>query len=73
MNWLIKETYGDIFGLVDYFTEYAWLQGETVEDMWWGLLFKKELWPYYYISRSVEGEPILLLRAGACTRVCTKV
>jgi len=30
-----------------------------------GLLLKKQLWHHYYISRSVEGEPILLLRAGA--------
>jgi len=41
------------------------LHGETAKDMWWGLLLKKELRPHYYISRSVEGELILLLRAGA--------
>jgi len=64
MKWgpLIKETYGDTIVPVDYFTE---LHDETAEDMWWGLLFKKELRPHYYISRSVEGKPILLLRAGA--------
>jgi len=31
---------------------------------WWGLLFKKELWPHYYVSRLVEGESILLPRVA---------
>jgi len=65
MKWgaLIKETYGDTIAPVDYFNEEL-LLGETAKNMWWGLLFKKELRPHYYISRSVEGEPILLPRAA---------
>jgi len=64
MKWgaLIKENYGNTIVPVDYFTE---LHGETIKDMWWELLFKKKLRPHYYISHSLEGEPILLLRAGA--------
>jgi len=64
MKWgaLIKETYSDTICLVDYFTEGP--LGETVKNMWWRLLFEKEQWPHYYISRSVEGKPILLPRAA---------
>jgi len=57
MNWgpLIRETYGDIIGSIDYLTKYArcLLQSKTTEDMWRGLLFKKELEHHYYINRSV--------------------
>jgi len=47
MKWraLIKETYGDTIGPVNYFNEKL-LHDETAKDMWWGLLFKKELWPH---------------------------
>jgi len=47
MNWgaLIRETYGDIINSVGYFTNSATciLKSKTIEDMWRGLLFTKEL------------------------------
>jgi len=54
MKWgaLIKETYSDTIAPVDYFTEEL-LHGETAKDV------------VGSFSRSVKGEPILLLRAGA--------
>jgi len=69
MKWgtLIRETYGDIIISIGDFTEYARriLLSKTTEDMWWhGFLFKSKLCCHYYISRSVEGELILLPRAA---------
>jgi len=54
---LIKETL-----LIQSFIEYArpLLQSKTIEDIWKGSVYKRDLWHYYYISRSVE-EPILKL------------
>jgi len=47
MNWraLIRETYGDIIGLIRYFTNSTTriLKSKTTEDMWKELLFKKEI------------------------------
>jgi len=41
------------------------MQSEITKDMWRKIgVFKRELWHNYYISRSVEGEPILLPRAS---------
>jgi len=67
MNWgvLIRETYDDIIrSVTSLILQYAYCKSKTTEDMWEELLFKKELWHHYYISHSVEGEPLILPRAA---------
>jgi len=60
---LINETYWGIIFSIDEFTDSATriLKSKT-SDMWEG--FKRGVWDYYYISRSVKGEPLILLRAA---------
>jgi len=63
---LIRITYWNIILSIDKFTDSATriLKCKTPEDMWEGCRFKRDVWNYYYISYSEEGEPLVLPRAA---------